>query len=245
MKIGTSTLVTIFGIVVVTVIAANGQSQRLPVYEVLRSATSIRVDGRLTESFWAKVSGVSLVNNLDGSPGTYQTEAKILYDDNFLYVAFRSADSNIWATYKQRDRHLCDEEVVEVFVQADPEQSNYLEFEVNPLGTMLDIYLLDIRKPLHYQSWNSEKLKWGVHVNGTVDGKSGDLEWTCEIAIPMEDIVMASHLPPRAGDRWRMNLYRMEQKPVPALLAWSPTFKDDFHLPDKFGEIVFTDRPAK
>jgi len=245
MKIGTSTLVTIFGIVVVTVIAANGQSRRLPVYEVLRSATSIRVDGRLTESFWAKVSGVSLVNNLDGSPGTYQTEAKVLYDDNFLYVAFRSADSNIWATYKQRDRHLWDEEVVEVFVQADPEQSNYLEFEVNPLGTMLDIYLLDIRKPLHYQSWNSEKLKWGVHVNGTVDGKSGDLEWTCEIAIPMEDIVMASHLPPRAGDRWRMNLYRMEQKPVPALLAWSPTFKDDFHLPDKFGEIVFTDRPAK
>jgi len=116
---------------------------------------------------------------------------------------------------------------------------------VNPLGTMLDIYLLDIRKPLHYQSWNSEKLKWGVQVIGTVDGKSGDQEWTCEIAIPMEDVVTAPHLPPQAGDRWRMNLYRMEQKPVPALLAWSPTFKDDFHLPHRFGEIVFTNRAAQ
>jgi len=39
---------------------------------------------------------------------------------------------------------------------------------------MLDIYLLDIRKPLHYESWNSQKLKWGVQVFGTVDGKDGD-----------------------------------------------------------------------
>jgi hypothetical protein len=238
-------LLTVLGIVIATAFAANGQSRRLPVYEVLRSVTPVKVDGKLAETPWAKARSVDLVTNSDGSPGPCKTEAKILYDDSFLYVAFRSADSNIWATYRQRDQHLWDEEVVEVFVQADHERSNYLEFEVNPLGTMLDIYLLDIRKPLHYQSWNSEKLKWAVQVNGTVDGKDGDLEWTCEIAIPMEDIVTAPHLPPQAGDRWRLNLYRMEQKPVPALLAWSPTFKDDFHLPSMFGEIVFTDRPAK
>jgi hypothetical protein len=102
--------------------------------------------------------------------------------------------------------------------------------------------LLDIRKPLHYESWNSQKLKWAVQVNGTVDGKNGDKEWTCEIALPMEDVVTAKNLPPRAGDRWRANLYRMESRPKPALLAWSPTLKDDFHLPNMFGEIVFTDK---
>jgi hypothetical protein len=61
----------------------------------------------------------------------------------------------------------------------------------------------------------------------------------------MEDIVTAPHIPPRSGDRWRMNLYRVEQKPQPALLAWSPTFKDDFHLPAMFGEIVFSDRQVR
>jgi len=110
-------------------------------------------------------------------------------------------DDNIWATMRRRDEHLWEEEVVEVFLQADPQQKSYIELEVNPLGAMLDIYMLDIRKPLHYESWNSEKLKWAVEVNGTVDGKGGDREWTCEIAFPLEDAVTAPHLPPRAGDR--------------------------------------------
>jgi hypothetical protein len=39
-----------------------------------------------------------------------------------------------------------------------------------------------------------------------------------------------------------MNLYRVETRPVPALIAWSPTLKDDFHLPAMFGELVFTGR---
>jgi hypothetical protein len=163
-----------------------------------------------------------------------------LYDDNFLYVSFRCPDNNIWASFKRRDEHLWEEEVVEVFLQADPHQGSYIELEVNPLGTMLDIYMLDIRKPLHYESWNSQKLKWGVQLFGTVDGKDGDSEWTCEIALSMEDIVTARNLPPRVGDRWRLNLYRVEKLPTPALLAWSPTFKDDFHIPSRFGEIVFT-----
>lgn len=229
-----------------TMVTANGQSRRLPVYEVLRSATPIKIDGKLDDGPWSKAGRIDdFVLNLDGSPGSQKTEARVVYDDSFLYFSFRCVDDNIWATFKRRDRHLWEEEVVEVFLQADPHQTSYIELEVNPLGTMLDIYLLDIRKPLHYESWNSEKLKWGVRVTGTVDGKGGDQEWTCEIAVPLEDIVTAPHVPPRAGDRWRMNLYRVEQKPQPALLAWSPTFKDDFHLPGMFGEIVFSDRQVR
>ena len=220
-----------------------GQSRDLPVYEVSRTATPIRIDGKLDDAVWANAPPFSgFRSNLDGSPPPLQTVAKALYDDTFLYFSFRSWDDNIWATYKTRDQHLWDEEVVEVFLQADPQHSSYIELEVNPLGTMLDIYLLGIRKPLRYESWNSQKLRWAIQVSGTVDGKDGDKEWTCEIALPLEDVVTAKNLPPRAGDRWRLNLYRMEQRPRPALIAWSPTFKDDFHLPDKFGELVFTDR---
>ncbi len=234
-------LLIALSIVAAAVIAAHAQSQKPPVYEVSRTATPVKVDGKLDDAVWTKAAPFpNLRINLDGSPSPTKTEAKALYDDKFLYVSFRCADNNIWATLKKRDQHLWDEEVVEVFVQADPQQSSYIELEVNPLGTMLDIYLLDIRKPLHYESWNSEKLQWATQVFGTVDGKDGDKEWTCEIALPMEDIVTAKSLPPRVGDRWRLNLYRVEKLPTPALLAWSPTFKDDFHLPNLFGEIVFT-----
>ena len=219
------------------------QSAQPPVYEVSRTSTAIKVDGKLDDPSWSKAPGTGkFINNSDGSSAAYETEAKILYDDNYLYFSFRCRDENIWSTFKRRDARLWEEEVVEVFLQADPSQPSYIELEVNPLGTMLDIYLLDVRKPLRYESWNSEKLRWAVSVDGTVDGKGGDREWTCEMALPLEDVVTAPRLPPRPGDRWRLNLYRVESRPVPALLAWSPTRKDDFHLPGMFGWIVFTDR---
>jgi hypothetical protein len=217
-----------------------GQAPPLPVYEVRRTSGPIKVDGKLDDAAWKKAPLVGdFVNNSDGSQSPYKTEARVLYDENFIYFAFRCADKNIWSTMRRRDQHLWDEEVVEVFLQADPNQPSYIELEVNPLGAMLDIYMLAARKPLHYESWNSEKLQWAVQVDGTVDGKAGDREWTCEIALPVEDLVTAPHHPPLPGDRWRMNLYRGEQRPTPAGLAWSPTLRDDFHISQRFGEIVF------
>ena len=232
---------------VLTVIAfgAIGKAQaplpQRPVYEVWRTDKPIRVDGILDDPAWTKAPLMGpFLNNRDGSPSPLVTEVKVLYDDRFLYFSSRFVDDNIWATKTRRDDHLWTEEVVEVFVQADPRQTSYIELEVNPLGALIDIYLLDVRKPLHYESWNSEKISWAVHVDGSVDGKPGDKEWTCEIALPMEDVVPAPNIPPKPGDRWRLNMYRVEQLPEKAMLAWSPT-GIDFHRPGSFGEIVFTD----
>jgi Carbohydrate-binding family 9 len=228
---------------VLSLAASPVRAQVRPTYEVARVTSPIKVDGQLNERAWQDTSSVgAFANNRDGTPSEIQTEAKVLYDDSYLYFAFRAVDKNIWATMKHRDEHLWLEEVVEVFLQANPKIPNYIELEVNPLGTMLDIYLIDTRKPLHYESWHSEKLRWAVHVDGTIDGRDGDREWTCEIALPLEDVVTAPRVPPKPGDRWRLNLYRVEQKPVAAELAWSPTLQNDFHVLPKLGEIVFTDR---
>jgi hypothetical protein len=228
------------GMLAICSVTSFAQSPRIPVYEVLRAATPIQVDGNLDDRSWAQAPLITnFAINLNGSPAKLETTARVLYDDHFIYFAFRCADDNVWATLRRRDEQLWKEEVVEVFLQADPRQTSYIELEVNPLGTMVDIYLLDVRKPLHYQSWNSQKIKWTVHVDGTVDGKLGDRGWSCEIALPLEDIVTAPHIPPRTGDRWRLNLYRVERLPTALELAWSPTLRNDFHLPDRFGEIVF------
>ena len=217
-------------------------AQKRPVYEVSRTSVPIKVDGMLNDPAWAKAALVGpFVNNRDGSASPLKTEARIVYDDKFIYFSSRFEDENIWATMKKRDEHLWTEEVVEVFIQADPTKTDYIELEVNPLGALIDIYLLDVRKPLHFESWNSEKIQWAVQVNGTVDGKPGDKEWTCEMAFPMEDVVPAPNIPPKPGDRWRLSMYRVEKLPQPASLAWSPTGRD-FHRPDLFGEVVFTDR---
>ena len=58
----------------------------------------------------------------------------------------------------------------------------------------------------------------------------------------VDDIATAPNRPPRPGDRWRMNLFRVDRRPEVAELAWSPTLQDDFHILRRFGELVFADR---
>ena len=212
-----------------------------PVYRVYRTLSPILIDGRLDDPGWEVPPIRSFVQNLDGAPGGPETEARITWDDSYLYVSFRCRDTNLWATLGQRDEHLWNEAVVEVFIQANPSEPSYLEFEVNPLGALLDIFLIDVRKPIPYQSWNSHGVQWAVTIDGDVDGMDGDRGWNCEIAIPLVDMVTAPNLPPENGDSWRLNLYRAERRPREVLQAWSPTFIDDFHVPDRFATVIFSD----
>ena len=236
----TSVVLVLSGLLLLLAFAADKPA---PMYTVLRTRTPIHVDGKLDDPVWAAAPVVGkFLNNVDGSPSPLETEAKILYDDRFLYFGYRCQDENVWATLMKRDEHLWTEEVFEVFLRADLRYKSYIELEVNPLGALIDIYLVDVRKPLHYESWNSEKIAWAVQVDGTVDGKGGDRGWLCELALPMEDVVPAPNIPPKPGDRWMLNLYRVESKPQKAALAWSPTYRNDFHIPDKFGVIVFSDK---
>lgn len=210
-----------------------------PSVVVPRVSQPIQIDGKLDDDGWNQAAELGFRDNRTGGPIPLATRAWIAYDDEFLYFAFDCVDPNIWATMENRDEHLWTEEVVEVFLQPDPDHPNYIELEVNPLGAMLDIYLIDVRKPIRYESWNPEGIQWAVSVDGTVDGEPGDQGWKAEIAFPLVDAVTAPNIPPKPGDRWRMNLYRVEQKPARGGYAWAPTLRGDFHWLAAFGDIVF------
>ena len=220
---------------------AQPEPHPTPVYAVQRTPSPVTIDGTMNEPAWQRADILRFSDNVTGTPASLVSEARALYNDAFLMIGFRVEDTNLWATMRERDQHLWTEEVVEVFIQADPLNPNYIELEVNPLGTLLDIYLIDIRRPLPYRSWNSSKIQWAVAIDGSVDGKEGDVGWSCEIALPLEDVAMAPSIPPKPGDRWRVNLYRVESRPEGQGLAWSPTRRRDFHVPDRFGEFVFQD----
>lgn len=229
-------LLMIFCFFTIAVFAADR-----PVYEVYRTSSPINIDGVINEQVWTLAQPVgAFLNSRDGTESSLGTEGKILYDDKFLYFAFTLEDSDIWSTFRNRDDHLWLEEVIEVYLVPDPKNSNYIELEVNPLGAMIDIYLLDIRKPLPYKSWNSSELEWAVSVDGTVDEEPGDKGWQCEIKFPLADAVTAPNIPPKPGDTWGMNLYRIDKKPERAGLAWSPIMKGDYHTPSMFGSLVFS-----
>ena len=148
----------------------TGQSHKAS-YETCRTVNPIIIDGKIDEAAWNKADLINFVNNSDGSPVSYKTEAKILYDDQFIYFAFHIFDKNINATKTRRDDNLWEEEVIEIFIQGNPGQSNYIELEFNPLGAVLDAYNIDSIKFLPFNSWNIEDLKWAVHIQGKIDGQ--------------------------------------------------------------------------
>jgi len=61
-----------------------------------------------------------------------------------------------------------------------------------------------------------------------------------EYAIPFKGLATFT---PKPGQRWRLNLYRIDLTPEPKeFQAWSPTLHVPaaFHIPERFGTVFFT-----
>jgi hypothetical protein len=201
------------------------------------------VDGELGDAAWKKAATMVFRGALDGSAAKFPTTARMLWDDDYLYISYHCVDEDIWATMTGRDDHLWEEEAVEIFLDADGDRVGYVEIQVNPLNALLDLFILnrDNRPAKQLYDWDSQGIQRAVCVDGDARHRgTKDSHWTVEIAVPWEDFVTAPHLPPQVGDVWLMNLYRIERSQHgDELSAWSPTGVPNYHVPDRFGQLVF------
>ncbi|MCL5021453.1 MAG: carbohydrate-binding family 9-like protein [Bacteroidetes bacterium] len=215
-----------------------------PVYECRRVHERINVDGILAEPSWRLARTIDLnLTDSDTSP-VFGTKARLLWDDSCLYVSFQCADNGVYARKSKKNDALWQEEVVEVFLDYEGEGKHYLEIEVNPLNAVFDKFMDGIRNPLPVDLWDSGTRTAVRLENKFVNGRSAVVGWTVELAFPFEALKGKCHVPPKSGDEWRINLYRVKHVPVKEFSAWSPTNSIDFHQPTKFGVLVFADKEA-
>lgn len=222
-------------------------------YVCYRTDEKIKVDGKADEDVWQKAEPVKHFADIRGEgyekPG-YETTAKMLWDDDYLYVFARLEEENIQAKLKQRDTIIYYDNDFEVFLDPDGDGQNYFEIETNALGTLFDL-MLD--KP--YRSggnfmiqWDCPGLKLAVKRDGTLNkSKDKDKYWTVEMAIPGEALKMNFDNPLKAGNIWRMNFSRVEWlKPGQREenWVWSPTGKIDMHMPDRWAFLLLSDKTA-
>jgi hypothetical protein len=208
---------------------------------------SIKIDGILDDPGWRNIEPVGDFILYDGSgPATRQTVARMCWDDKYFYIAFESEDPDIWGTMFDRDDPIYQEEVVEAFIDPDSDLIRYHEFQTSPRGVMFDVMIYNPtheRKDLEIDvSWNCEGWLTAVRVDGTLDIRDDvDKGWTAEWAIPFTSMPTAPNIPPKDGDTWRMNLYRIDRTPEPEFSSWRPTLREppDFHVPTCFGTIIF------
>ncbi|MFH1737640.1 MAG: carbohydrate-binding family 9-like protein [bacterium] len=225
---------------------ANTQSE-LPEYTIQRSAEPIAVNGRMDESSWLAAKAVREFLFPWWEKGDKEpTEARLLWDDQNLYVCFVAHDRHISAVLTKRDDPVSNDDCVEVFVAPDPENpKKYFNFEINALGTLLD------RSPHVKRSadWNAEAIQIAITCDGTLNDESDlDRLWTTEIAIPLAVFKgVARNVPPADGDIWRLNLYRIGGQVNPQYSLWSntQTEKPSYHVPERFGIVRFSVKPVK
>ncbi|MFC1509164.1 carbohydrate-binding family 9-like protein [Candidatus Omnitrophota bacterium] len=224
----------------------SGEKVTLPSYTVTRANKPLNIDGKLDDSAWAQAEERVMTDAYTGGETPLKSTFRMLWDDSFLYVGVYFEDNDAWATYTGEDDPLWEEEVLELFIDADCDGSTYYEHEINPLNVKVDLFLHRNRTKVDsWKDWDFKHIKSAVYVEG--DGKNAgtnDSFWSIEVAVPFEDLYEMPNVPPEDGDRWRMNVYRIERdNPVDKnevfLAAFSPPFSGHFHATWMFGNVYF------
>jgi hypothetical protein len=207
----------------------------------------------------------------DKGPRPYlQTRAKMAHDDEGMYFAARMEEPHLWGTYTRHDAALYQENAFEIFIDPSNSTHNYLEYEINVLGTEWDLFL---SKPyrdapmITLSGWEFPGMKSAVHTEGTVN-TPGDTDtcWSVEIFIPWRSVyqVVAAGRrdKPLEGEQIRVNFQRVqwpldirsgeyvkapmpgETRPRSHFWLWSPVEAGTSHAPEYWGYVQFTRQTA-
>jgi len=206
----------------------------------------VKIDGNLRESPWTKAAVIKPLRFNDGAtPGAEETEVRLWYNDQALYLGWICQDTNIQATMTNRDSHLWEEEVVELFITPS-ELTRYYEFQWNPLATPFDAIVKNELDPqgksknYHFDAtFTATNLTAAVVVKGSIgDSSDRDEGWQVEVMIPFS---VFGPVPPKPKDVWRGNFFRISRGTnlAPQYFSWSPTRSAWFHQPDRFGKLEF------
>ena len=108
-------------------------------YDCLRTDTPIVVDGRLDEEVWQKVEWSTPFVKMDtGAPVELDSRVALLWDDDYLYAAFKYEDHDIRGTHTQRHAPVYDDDSdAQIFIDGD---GDYYEVGVNPVNTVYEVF---------------------------------------------------------------------------------------------------------
>jgi hypothetical protein len=218
-------------------------------YDCFRAATPIKIDGKLDDPAWKKAGWTTDFIDIEGAAKPkprFRTRVKMLWDDQYLYIAAELQEPDVKATLTQHDSVIFHDNDFELFLKPPTGTPGYFEFEINALNTSWDLYL---NKPYREHgkadnSWDIPGLKTAVALNGTMnDSTDTDHGWTVEIAIPWTAFTSRLPVEPsKKGTEWRVNFSRVEWKagqPKEDNWVWSPQAVINMHVPDKWGYVHF------
>lgn len=228
----------------------------------------LKIDGRIDDEVWMLASWTNIFVDIEGDERLIpylDTKAKMLYDNDYFYFAFKIEEPHIWAKLRQRDTVIFYDNDIEIFIDTDASTHSYTELELNAFNTVWDLFLA---KPYReggpvLNNWDYKGLKSAVYIDGTINDPSDiDKAWYVEVALPWKSLLEMGNVKfiPVNGERMRVNFSRVQWetevvdgeyvkkknletgRDLPENnWVWSPIGAIDMHRPEMWGVVIFKD----
>ena len=157
------------------------------------------IDGELTDKVWQNAQvATHFFRAKEGNthPAELDTEARVLYDENTLYIGVRCAEPDMKSlreTKTRRDSAVWQNDCIEVMLDTYHDRRNCYIFAINTLGTQTDERVGN--ESVFDMSWDA---KWDAKVKKNRDN------WTAEFAIPFRALRFN-----RRNTTWGINFWRV------------------------------------
>jgi glucose/arabinose dehydrogenase/mono/diheme cytochrome c family protein len=229
-----------------------GDKGRPAEFECRWAASKITIDGKADEEAWKSAQTIDLYVPWDGARGRAARSkgaARLLWDREYIYFFAEMEDADLFADVKEHDGMLWENDVFELFFRPDAGKPGYYEFQINPLGTTLDMFL-PRRNSGGYRRFKSEgqfHMKAAVQLRGTLNNwRDKDEGWSAEGRIPWKDF-MPTGGRPNPGEHWKFALCRFDYSVAfegPEMSTCAPLKVQDFHHLEDYADLKFIG-PAK
>lgn len=184
-----------------------------------------------------------------------QTEARMLYDEQSLYLWFSVTDRYVVSTRVEYQQPVYRDSCVEFFVQPRS-PGGYFNFEINCGGTLLLSFIEDPRRvgdgfakqtPVSPELGRRVRI-WHSAPHVVYPEKQAALAWHIGCQIPIDVLeVYSGRLQPLAGQTWRGNFFKCaDESSHPHWASWSPIGEAlNFHQPQYFAPLQFAPEPSR
>ena len=177
-------------IIVGLLLSVSGQivtaQESYQIVDAAKQSANIKLDGRVTETAWQSIATLPLTMHWPTFQGelTEETEIRIFYDDEYIYVSaicYDSEPDKIQEISYQRDSVSEQADAIALILDPYDDNENVVVFSVTATGARADFSLKNDAQgdDTWNISWNSY---WDAEVSRTENG------WQAEMRIPFSSL---------------------------------------------------------
>lgn len=217
----------------------NSASDSLPrpVLSAVYRQSPIHIDGRLDENEWQRATPATSFTQSSpnpGAPGTFPTEARILYDRDAIFIGVRLYDPHPDSIARQIARRDADDiysDWIRIAFDSYHDRRTAFIFAVSPVGLQRDEFRYNDTQndPLWDAVWES-----AAHIDS--------IGWTAEVRIPLSQLrfSVAEGVPNKWGVQFGRIIARKGE-----ISVWSPMPPQQPGVVSRYGDLVGLDSLAK